>query len=76
MEQESARSLLFHRSGHGPMDITVRPTEGRAAYIITFIRVHFRDMTGLADLTIDLDSAKGEEHDVHLCTYPDRGLVP
>jgi len=63
----------LHRAGKGPMDVTLRP-ELDAAFKLVFVRCHFREAAGTADLVLSLDSAAGEEFDARLYSYAGRGL--
>ena len=60
-------------TGEGNIDWTFKPANG-GPFKLLFVRVHFRDSSGIGDLSIYLDSSGGEEYDAKLYTHRDRGI--
>ena len=68
----------IREKGIGPIDVVFRPASNRAFKLI-YVRAHFREVEeggspGTPTMYIDLDSSRGEEHDVRLFFIASRGI--
>jgi hypothetical protein len=64
--------VAIFRTGTGNISELVAPSSDRA-FKLVYLRCHFTGAVALADMTIALDSAAGEEYDVALFVVRQRG---
>ena len=66
----------YAANGGGDMSFPIRPGQ---RFRLSYIRAHFRRLTGtgtdVANLTIDLNSVRGDDFDVKLATFSSVGIA-